>query len=264
MLVNWNRLYYESNFLEIMEDVLNDNESLAESEKVGLDDIGKIPFPLLQAIYEREQFNTLLRISCDPEYEDFLQFASNLISREEINDLSIDHIIQMSTSLGPACTTEEQVEETLKLIMKDWQGLPFLVDIIDDSDNQLSQIALARKESPSSVMESNEALDKMILSSSYETSILDCQQEVMRIFHCIPANIIKIIMSEEQLRKLIELGIHDQHGKDQEELLRNSQLMRMSHDDIVVFNVMGRVVKDYDYGLDEILDHPSQIIKSCT
>ena len=61
MLVNWNRLYYESNFLEVMEDVLNDNESLAESEKVGLDDIRKIPFPLLQAIYEREQFNTLLR-----------------------------------------------------------------------------------------------------------------------------------------------------------------------------------------------------------
>lgn len=265
MLVNWNRLYYESNFLEIIEDVLNDNEE----EKVGLDDIKKIPFPLLQAVYEREQFNTLLIISCDPDYEDFLQFSSNLVSREEIEDLSINHVIQMSTCLGPACTTEEQVEKTLKLTIKDWQGLPFLRDIIDDSDSQLSQMALARKESPSSVMESNEALDKMNLHSSYEASILDCQQEVMRIFHCIPPNITKIIMSEEQLRKLIELGIQEQHGKDQEELLRNSQLMEesrrwKSHDDVVVFNVMSRVVKDYDYGLDEILDHPSQIIKSCT
>ena len=268
LLVKWQRRYSTTDFIFIVEDVLKENE---ENRLVGLDEIQKVPIALLSRISDREQFDVLLKICNDNNYEVFLGFAESLIQKGELEGLEISHIIQMSTYLGPPCTTESQVEHILSLIINGWEGIPFLESIIENGQGQMVTLALSRKESPASVIDNHEILDSMksiestirSVNSTSSECFLEWQQEIMKTFEIIPDNIRDLLGSEEQLVKLLELGlqrpiISRKHAE--ESLLRGLDLRQ----DVVVYNVMSRVIKEYDYGLEEILDHPSTLIRSCT
>ena len=108
---------------------------------------------------------------------------------------------------------------------------------MENSQDNLSQMALARRESPSSVVDNEEVLESM---SSMNTVDSECSREIIAIFATIPANVWSIIENEEQLLKLIDLGIQPMMGGPKEGRTR----LRPAHDQAVVFNVISRVIKE--------------------
>ena len=84
---------------------------------------------------------------------------------------------------------------------------------MENSQDNLSQMALARRESPSSVVDNEEVLESM---SSMNTVDSECSREIIAIFATIPANVWSIIENEEQLLKLIDLGIQPMMGGPKE------------------------------------------------
>mmetsp|Transcript_11003 Transcript_11003/g.27812 ORF Transcript_11003/g.27812 Transcript_11003/m.27812 type:complete len:470 (+) Transcript_11003:3-1412(+) len=246
MVLKWHAKHprAEAEFIDIIEEVLKE-----EGGSVGLRDVEKIPMPFLSLCISREQFDALLGICSDGRCDAFLGFAECLLEKNDPEGVGLDTILEMSATLGPCCSTESQVKQILGLIVDQWHGVAFLSSIVDKCGGGAgpgegeaglgSGGVVTRRESPSSVMES---------------SLLDSQpgKEVVALFHSLPPSILMLVESEEQLEKLIGLGLRQPRPAADEAASETS-----------VLTCVARAITDHDYSLGEILDHPTAILRSC-